>query len=59
MDIILMNSENEKTYDPYRLVHHLANKMDLHRSNKLVILSNLNFYNTWENIKTLHKNIEL
>ena len=59
MVIILMNSENEKTYDPYRLVYHLANKMDLHRSNKLVILSNLNFYNTWKNIKTLHKNIQL
>ena len=56
MDIIFMNSENEKTCDPYRLVYNLANKMDLDRSEKLVALSNLNFYSTWKTIKMLYKN---
>ena len=52
MDTIFMNSGNSKTPEPYRLLLNLADKMDLRRSNKHVVLSSLSIYYTWENIKS-------
>ena len=50
MDTIFMNPENSKTYDPYRLLLNLADKINLNRSDKYVGLSNLSICYTWKNI---------
>ena len=42
-----MNSKNSKTYDPYKLLINLADKMNVKRSDKYVALSNLSMYYTW------------
>ena len=52
MDTIFMNSENNKTSDPYRLLLNLSDKT----INKYIALSNLTIYYTWKNIKKLCKN---
>ena len=41
-----MNSENSKTSDPYRLLFNLSDKINLKRSDKYVVLSNLSVYYT-------------
>ena len=46
-----MNSENSKTSDPHRLMLHLADKIDLKRSDKYITLSNPNIFCKWKNIK--------
>ena len=48
MDIIILNSKNTKSSDPHRLVLNLADKIDLNRSDKLVVLSNLIICYTWK-----------
>ena len=58
MVAIFMNSENRKTYNPYRLLLNLSEKLDLKGNDKYVTLSNLSIYYTWENIKMLHKRNE-
>ena len=52
MDTIFMNSENSKTSEYHVLVLKLADKLDLRRSQKSVVLSNLSIYYTWRNIKS-------
>ena len=42
-----MNSKNSKTYDPYKLLINLADKMNIKISDKYVALSNLSMYYTW------------
>ena len=51
-----MNSENNKTSDPHRLLFHLTDKIDLRRKDRYIALSNLNIYYTWKNIKNSYKN---
>ena len=58
MVAIFLNSENRKTYNPYRLLLNLLEKLDLKGNDKYVTLSNLSIYYTWENIKMLHKRNE-
>ena len=41
MGTTFMNSENSKTSEPHRLLLNLENKINLKRSEKYVILSNL------------------
>ena len=41
---IFMNSENNKTFDPHRLLLNLTDKTNLRRSDKNVALSNLSIY---------------
>ena len=41
MDNIFMNSQNSKTSDPHRLFLNLSDKIDLKRSDRYVVLSNL------------------
>ena len=41
MDTIFMNSENNKTYEPHKLLLNLGDKINLKRSDKYVALSNL------------------
>ena len=51
MDTIFLNSENNKTSGPYRLLPNLSDKINLRRSDKYVALSNLSISYTWKNIK--------
>ena len=46
MVAIFMNSENRKTYNPYRLLLNLLEKLDLKGNDKYVTLSNLSIYYT-------------
>ena len=41
MDTIFINSKNNKTSDPHRLLLNLSDKIDLKGSDKCVALSNL------------------
>ena len=56
MDTILMNLENSKTFKPHVLVLKLTNKLDLRIGEKVIALSNLSTYYTWQNIKSLYNN---
>ena len=51
METIIMNSKNSGTSDPYRLLLSLTDKINLKRSDKYVVLSNLSIYYTWKTIK--------
>ena len=51
-----MNSENSKTPEPHVLVFKLTNKLDLRIREKIIALSNLSIYYTWQNIKTSNNN---
>ena len=46
-----MNSENSKTSDPHTLLLNLTDKINLKRSDKHVVLADLNIYYTRKNIK--------
>ena len=54
-----MNSENSKTSYPHRLLPNLSDKINLKRSDKYVVFSNLSIYYTWKNIKNYTKAINL
>ena len=56
MDAIFINSENSRTSEYHVLVLKLADKLDLRRGQKSVVLSNLSIYYTWKNIKSSYKN---
>ena len=51
-----MNSENSKTSDPHRLLLSLSDKINLKRSDKYVVLSNLSIYYACKNIKKPYNN---
>ena len=51
-----MNSENWKTSDRYILVLNIAGKIDLQRSGKYAVLSNLSISYIWKNIQNSYKN---
>ena len=46
-----MNSKNNVTSQPHRLLLNLTYKINLKRSDKYVALSNLSIFYTWKNIK--------
>ena len=54
MDTMIMNSENSKSTEPYRLLVNLADKIDLKRSDKFFALSNLSMYYIWKKNKGNH-----
>ena len=56
MDSIFINSENTKTPKPHVLALKFTNKLDLRIGNKVIALSNLSIYYTWENIKSSYNN---
>ena len=56
MDTIFMNSENSKTSEPHILKLKLTDKLDLRLDKKLIALSNLSIYYTWNNIKSSYNN---
>ena len=52
MNTIFMNSKNNKTSDPHRLLLNLIDNIDLRRKEKYIALSNLlSIYYTWKKIK--------
>ena len=46
MDTRFINSENNKTYEPYVLILNLTDKLNLRRGEKSIALSNLSIYYT-------------
>ena len=56
MDTIFMNSENNKTPEPHILKLKLTDKLDLRLDKKVIALSNLSIYYTWNNIKSSYNN---
>ena len=56
MDTIFKNSENSKTSEPHILKLKLTDKLDLRLDKKVIALSNLSIYYTWNNIKSLYNN---
>ena len=56
MDTIFMNSENSKTSKPHILKLKLTDKLDLRLDKKVIALSNLSIYYTWNNIKSSYSN---
>ena len=56
MDTIFMNSENSKTSEPHILKLKLTDKLDLRLDKKVIPLSNLSIYYTWNNIKSSFNN---
>ena len=51
-----MNSENSKTSEPHILKLKLTDKSDLRLDKKVIALSNLSIYYTWNNIKSSYNN---
>ena len=51
-----MNSENSKTSEPHILKLKLTDKLDLRVHKKVIALSNLRIYCTWNNIKSSYNN---
>ena len=51
-----MNSENSKTSEPHILKLKLADKLDLKVDKKVIALSNLSIYYTWNDIKSSYNN---
>ena len=56
MDTIFVNSENSRTSENHVLVLKLTDKLDLRRSQKTVVLSNLSVYYMWKDIKSSYNN---
>ena len=56
MDTIFMNSENSKTSEPHILKLKLTDKLDLRLDKKVIALSNISMYYTWNNIKSSYNN---
>ena len=55
MDTIFRNSGNSKTSKPH-LELKLTNELDLRLGKKVIALSNLSIYYTWENTKSSYTN---
>ena len=51
-----MNSERSKTSEPHILKLKLTDKLDLRVDRKVIALSNLSIYYTWNNIKSSYNN---
>ena len=56
MNTIFVNSENNKTPEPYTLLVNHLDKINLKRSDKYVDLSNLSLYYTCKSIKKSYYN---
>ena len=52
MNTIFMNSENSKTAEPHILKLKLTDQLDLRLDKKVIALSNLSIYYTWNNNKS-------
>ena len=52
MNTIFMNSDNSKTSEPHILKLKLTSKLGLQLGEKVIALSNLSIYYTWNNTKS-------
>ena len=59
MNTIFMNSEHGRTAEPHILKLKLTDKLDLILDKKVIALSNVNMYYTWNNIKSSYNNNKL
>ena len=59
MYTIFMNSENSRTPEPHILKLKLTDKLDLRLDKKVIALSNVSMYYTWNNIKSSYNNNKL
>ena len=51
-----MNSDNSKTSEPHILKLKLTDKLDIRLDKKVIALSNVSMYYTWNNIKSSYNN---
>ena len=51
-----MNSENSRTTEPHTLKLKLTDKLDSRLDKKVIALSNVSIYYTWNNIKSSYNN---
>ena len=51
-----MNSKNDKSSYPHRLLLNVTDNIDVRRKDKYIALSNLSIYYTQKNIKKSYKN---
>ena len=56
MDTIFVNSEGSRTSEPHILKLKLTDKLDLRVDKKVIALSNVSIYYTWNNIKSSYNN---
>ena len=56
MDTIFMNSENSRAPEPHILKLKLTDKLDLRLDKKVIVLSNVTMYYSWNNIKISYNN---
>ena len=57
METIFLNSGiSWSSFDPHRLLLNITDKINLERSDKYVVLSNLSIDDTWKNIKKSYQN---
>ena len=56
MDIIFVNSENNKNSEPHLLILKLTNELDLRIGEKVIALSNLSICYKQKNIKSSYSN---
>ena len=56
MDTIFMSLENSKASELHILKLKLTDKLDLRLNKKVIALSNLSIYYTWNNIKSSYNN---
>ena len=59
MEMIFMNTDNNKTNESHKFVRNLSQRLDLRRSNKHVALQNSFMYYTWKNVRKEYKNNKL
>ena len=56
MDTIFINSENSKTSEAHILELKITDKLDLRLDKKVIALSNVSTYYTWNNVKSSYNN---
>ena len=56
METAFMNSEKNKTFDPYKLLLNLSEKINLNKIGKYVALSSPSIYYAWKNIRRSYLN---
>ena len=59
MEVIFMNTENNKTNEPHKFVLNLSQRLYLRSSDNHAAIQNLSVYYTWKNIRNQYKNDKL
>ena len=59
MEVIFINTENNKTNEPHKFVLNLSQRLYLRSSGNHAAIQNLSVYYTWKNIRNQYKNDKL